>query len=130
MAKIVLVKNPTSDQENVGDILEIHDEKTELGPSYENFQIVEIEGDVKEIRKAIRDAVPKIGTIFKSKASKNKWTFEHPQEKTVWENNGEWEELARPKNLSRIENAEGLTLENIKGRISHNLASKGKVTVS
>ena len=129
MAKLVLIKNP-SEFENKGDIIAIHDSKDVLGPAYDSFQIVEIEGDAKDIRKAIKESTPEIRAIYMSTASKNQWTFEPPKEKFVWDNNGEWEELARSKNLARIENTEGLTLENIKGRVSHNLASKGKVTVS
>ena len=129
MAKIVLIKNPTSDQEHIGDIIAVHDDKDVLGPAYASFQIVEVAGTVAEVKKAIKESIPVRKVAYKS-ASKNQWTFAPPEEKLVWDNNGEWEELAKPKNIARIENYVGLTVENIKSRTSHNMASKGKVTVS
>ena len=129
MAKIVLIKNPTSDYEHVGDVIAIHDSKDVLGPSYDSFQIVEIEGTAEEVRKEIAKSIPERKMAYRSRANKNEWTFIPPEEKLLWNNNGEWEELERPKNAVRIESVEGLTLGNIKDKTSHNLASKGKVTV-
>ena len=62
MAKIILIDNGTKrDNNNIGDIVGIHDDDVELtGAGYNNFKIVKIAGKAEDVKKELDKKIPEI----------------------------------------------------------------------
>lgn len=64
MAKIVLISDGTKhDNNNIGDIVAIHDDDVELGLSYNSFKIVELSGTAEQVRVELEKKIPEISII-------------------------------------------------------------------
>lgn len=61
MAKIIMIDTGTKrNNNNIGDIVAIHDDDVELNDSYNTFKIVEISGTAQEIKNELNTKIPEI----------------------------------------------------------------------
>lgn len=98
MIKLVLISErnlqPTS---NVGDIVDVHDGDVELGPAYDTYDILEVDGfnNAEEFRQVLSSTEPERRTVHKSSAPIGEWSLDEPERKQVWKDGGLWKEIKK-----------------------------------
>ena len=105
MAQLVLIDTGTLRYKDgkainaIGDLVSIHEDDVDLtGPGYAGFKIVRVPGTAEEVMQRLRAKLPKTRKAFKSSAPAGKYTFDPPEEVTVWNDNGVWRKVdVKPK---------------------------------
>jgi hypothetical protein len=83
----------------IGDVVSIHDDDVELtGKGYENFTVVKVPGTAKEVTDRLQADAPEQKVAYKAMSAKDTFSFQRPEEATVWDDHGIWRKVEnRPK---------------------------------
>ena len=109
------------------EIVSVHDEKTELGPAYQDFDLVQVPGTPAEIEAAIKAALPPTKLVFRSKVA-DAWTFAAPEMAEVWADGKDYKLITeRPAHMIKMASVAGIkTIKDLKSVLSYNLGASGK----
>ena len=119
MARIVCIANGTKrDSNNLGDVVSIHDDDVELGPSYNAFKIIEVpEISADEVRAKLQAQMPKV----ELRPVDGKELSEGSETKEMWLDGEKWrlveDSPKYPMNLTLSKVEEDKLLDSKEGRI-------------
>jgi hypothetical protein len=122
MADIICIDTGTYREgiNKLGDIVDVLEDGNASGAAYSSFNVVRVEGmTVKEVKAEIAKKTPKTAIAHRLNAAKNIWSFEQPEEKSVWQDplDSKWKELSvNPKYKVSISGLKAADLVSLKSK--------------
>lgn len=98
MAKIILVSEKTAREGRtfIGDYIDCVDDHVQVTGNLND--IITVDLTEAEVKAAIESMLPERKVAFRLQVPSGNWTFDEPENKEVWNDNGTWREIAdRPK---------------------------------
>jgi hypothetical protein len=137
--KIVLAKN--AGVYKPGDLIELTNSETVLGPAYDDFLVFDLGDDVKQedLALAIKEKAPTVKQIIKSNAPQGEWSFEPLEVAEVYQDGKDWKLIDKmpassfnfdPAILASLPSSKNEKIEILKQAITWNAKEKNQTVTT